>query len=157
MEILVLKAKEIIEEEKYLVKQKDLLENDFETNGKDLVKSAIGFVKENYEKNGFALFKYQITDLANLSVNFFSNIINLPYLNAKKYVEFFEDGASVPIKFYFSVDSPNVNKSKLWIEEIGNLDQNLKKIEELLHQTRINLESEKTEKDLKSNEKNSKK
>ncbi|BDR58113.1 hypothetical protein [Xylocopilactobacillus apicola] len=153
MEIAVLTASELIENEAYFLQQKDLTQAEFQKNGNKLAQTALDLVKNNYQKNGLAMFQYQIVDLSELKISFFSNIINLPYSYAKKYAEFFADGATAEIKFYFSVESPFVNKSKLWIEEIGDLAENVVKIEELLVQTQEN----ESEKDSLVDEKNSKK
>ncbi|BDR56036.1 hypothetical protein [Xylocopilactobacillus apis] len=154
MEIAILEASKLIEEEKYFFEKRDLLLKEFIKDDQKLIQKSFETVKNNYEKNGLAMYQFDISDLDDLKVNVFSNIINLPYSYANKYAEFFSDGSKAEIKFYFSIESPYVNKSKLWIAEINNLDENVKVIEECLGQAKQNLTEDKKE---LSNEKITKK
>lgn len=151
MEIEVTKVNEIISEDNYFIAQKNLSLEEFEKNAKEFTQTAFDIVKEKYKTNGLAIYQYNITDLTEMEVSFFSNIINLPYSYSKKYVEFFADGAVTSLNFYYSVASPYVNKSKLWIEEVHNIEQDVEKIKELL------VQANKNEKELVVDEKTSKK
>ena len=139
MKILVAKASKLIEDGDFNLVQHDFLWKEFEDQFENLIKKSIVILKDNFEKNQLALVENQITDLDNLKVNLFTNIINLPYSYAKKYVDFFEDGAEASIKFYFSVASPYINKSKLWIEKIDEKTANWQKILDLLSQAHQNM------------------
>ena len=91
MKILVAKASKLIEDGDFNLVQHDFLWQEFEDQFENLIKKSIVILKDNFEKNQLALVENQITDLDNLKVNLFTNIINLPYSYAKKYVDFFED------------------------------------------------------------------
>lgn len=139
MEILVAKASELIENGDYILEENNFLWHEFEDKFSQLAQEALTTLKASAQKDQLALVENKITDLADLKVNFFTNVINLPFSDAKKYVDFFADGAQVPVKFYFSVASPDVNKSKLWIEEINEKNANWQKILELLPQAHQNM------------------
>ncbi|GLB47359.1 hypothetical protein WR164_13380 [Philodulcilactobacillus myokoensis] len=85
------------------------------------IKSAVNFIVQNIKKNQIAQAEL-VTKRPETSIRLELNVINLPLRYAKNIGKVTKDDANYDLNVYMVIESPDVNRSKLRIDELASAD-----------------------------------